>query len=552
MIALEAGIVIACVAIIYAVGFMFAETSDANRQEPSIYSVNAGPHATPAPSGSAVKGIVLALVVGGSVFFGAFLVQAFWADIQEQLGFAPPLNETAESDIDEIPAAPAVAGPVPEYLLPCSWQPRVDRMLDFNRRTLAAAYEKVGKRSPDWDESALLALELTARQFSFGPDPQAQPKDIHTCTRKALDAGCDDPLILYIHYRFADNNVSEAEIEQGFAKAAKALQASKYPPFRRLSALNKALESKLKRIHDPVIRAQTTRLVSDFLRLLAVSGREDEPCLDLEAVWHEFARAAYDAQKKLGVDSEEAWRRVGDKLATAKPLEATRWLLRGDLYIQWAWEARGSGYANMVPKDRWRIFDERLTFARDSLEKSWELSPGRSASYMLSVELGKSRGRAEMEKWFERAIQYDPSTTVCGKKLEWLHPKWHGSTEEMLAFGRACRDSKNWERSFPLIMVDAHLRMADMLSTEAAKRSYFRRPDVAADIVYVYAKCVERSPNDASLRSRYAYHCYLCGHPRRAHKQFQQLGDKLWWDDFFTEAKMKQVRAEAAKYASLK
>ena len=60
-----------------------------------------------------------------------------------------------------------------------------------------------------------------------------------------------------------------------------------------------------------------------------------------------------------------------------------------------------------------------------------------------------------------------------------------------------------------------------------------------------------RHPDDISLRSRYAYYCWQCGYPRRAHKQFEQIGDKLWWDNTFTEAKMKQARANAAKHAAV-
>jgi len=88
-----------------------------------------------------------------------------------------------------------------------------------------------------------------------------------------------------------------------------------------------------------------------------------------------------------------------------------------------------------------------------------------------------------------------------------------------------------------------------MLPSDAAKSAYFRQLDVAADVVYVYAKSVERYPEDMPMRSRYAYYCYLCGHPRRAHRQFELIGDKLWWGDMVTETVMKQTRTKAAKEA---
>ena len=41
-----------------------------------------------------------------------------------------------------------------------------------------------------------------------------------------------------------------------------------------------------------------------------------------------------------------------------------------------------------------------------------------------------------MEEWFRRAMKADPGNySACSSKLYYLEPKWHGSEEEMLAFG---------------------------------------------------------------------------------------------------------------------
>ena len=39
--------------------------------------------------------------------------------------------------------------------------------LDFNRRSLAKAYEKVGKRDPKWDDAALEFLDASGLAFSY-------------------------------------------------------------------------------------------------------------------------------------------------------------------------------------------------------------------------------------------------------------------------------------------------------------------------------------------------------------------------------------------------
>src|SRR5260370_7154998 len=99
-----------------------------------------------------------------------------------------------------------------------------------------------------------------------------------------------------------------------------------------------------------------------------------------------------------------------------------------------------------------------------------------------------------MEKCFERAIHHDPSVNVCRQKLEWLHPKWHGSTEEMLAFGRACRDSENWERGYPLIVVEPHQKIPDILPGDPAKSPYFLKPNFPPTLLSFYANSLAPHP----------------------------------------------------------
>src|SRR5262245_9793389 len=74
-------------------------------------------------------------------------------------------------------------------------------MLEWNRRTLRGAYERVGKKDPKWDEHAHEALDAAARYFSHTLDPQTYIWDVHNATQAAVGAGCDDPLILYLHAR---------------------------------------------------------------------------------------------------------------------------------------------------------------------------------------------------------------------------------------------------------------------------------------------------------------------------------------------------------------
>src|SRR3954469_13364417 len=55
--------------------------------------------------------------------------------------------------------------------------------LEFNRRTLGGAYEKVGKHDPKWDAKAKEYLELIAQQFANGAVPGFYQKDAMASVR---------------------------------------------------------------------------------------------------------------------------------------------------------------------------------------------------------------------------------------------------------------------------------------------------------------------------------------------------------------------------------
>ena len=138
-----------------------------------------------------------------------------------------------------------------------------------------------------------------------------------------------------------------------------------------------------------------------------------------------------------------------------------------------------------------------------------------------------------METWFERAMKADGDNhSACFTKLDWLDPKWHGSHEEMLAFGRACGATKNWRAGLTLLLADAHLRFyADLPADEGKK--YMSSPDVWSDIHSVFDEYLKHRPQDNVARSKYAMLCYLGQHYEEGYAQFVELGDRMTtWPNF--------------------
>src|SRR4051812_43303151 len=108
--------------------------------------------------------------------------------------------------------APAAAPTIPQDA--GRHAPRMAGKLGWNRRTLAGAYDRVGKKDARWDAPAREALELAALFFSHSLEPQVTLGDLHRATQTALAAGCDDPLIQYLDARSFEKAGPTAADEQ--------------------------------------------------------------------------------------------------------------------------------------------------------------------------------------------------------------------------------------------------------------------------------------------------------------------------------------------------
>lgn len=434
--------------------------------------------------------------------------------------------------------------------------------LDWNRRTLAGNYDKVGKKDPRWDTPARQTLEQAARMFAQQVDPATTPLDIQVAAKKAVDAGCDDPLILYLYARSSvgPSFPGQDEFARRTAAAEKAMAASAYSPFRRASAIGamngiRASKGDL----SPDDRRDLERGLDAVLDLLPKSVTQDPTGDTWTERWSNLLQGAIQGYRRLLGDSKAAADRVDARLAECAGADALRFAVRGKFLIGWGWEARTNNYAPKVTEEQFRTFEDRLRQARVALGEAWRKHPSSTvAADMMEVEKAIGRGdRKALELWFERAMETDPDNrTACWTKLDWLDPKWYGgdSPQAMLDFGRACRDTKNWRTGITLLCADAHLRIYTMLPQDV-RAKYMASPAVWSDIQTVYEEYLKRMPSEDAERSRYAALCYLCDHYPEAHAQFQALGDRLTtWNDCltYTLEDLKKIRSNVAQVVGAK
>lgn len=426
-----------------------------------------------------------------------------------------------------------IGTPIPQDLAKQRQQRR--DMLAWHQKAFVDSYNRIGKKDPRWDDSARKALALAARLYSHDPDPDAIPERIYESSGKALITGCRDALVYWVYARESvfSNYPGQDRYANRLYQSAIAMSQSDYPAILKMFAWFKiANRFPHKKDLRPVDLEMIPKMFDDILALLpkAVADKERGP--HPKDDWSEIAIAAFDGYRGLQIDTPAAFERTDAALAKIPSLAADRLTLKGHYLMVYAWEARGSGVASTITDDGWKKFRERLADSRKALEEAWKLKPGstKTAIDMITVNKGLDGDREDMEEWFKRAMEADGDCfSACAAKLDWLDPKWHGSVEEMLTFGRACLATKNWEAGLPLLYVESHVRAA---STEWRRSgqgmsTYFKSPELQRQISEVFGEYLRRYPSNNGVRSDYAACAFWFGQYDLAEEQFRILGEDI-------------------------
>jgi len=386
--------------------------------------------------------------------------------------------------------------------------------LDWNVKTLVTAYQNAGNSDPVWDKAAVQALMEFAKirtQVVTPDEPWAEIID--TNCDNAVKAGCNDPMVRYLYLRFG---LSQTNTPKLFSDSYDALesdmQKSDYPPVRKFYVSLRALQQFLYAYgynNNSADYSIPGQLLNDAVSsLVAALNDKTMPAEEGYEACSELIKALPGDPNIFQSDYDKIEKPLFDNW----PNEATSWLLKGQAYYMMGWIDRGSGYADTVTKQGFKGIDKNLAIAEKALNRAWELNPtdARTAVAMIRVETGLGTERDQMEIWFNRAMENDPDDyDACSAKLNYLEPKWFGSVEDMLEFGRECAQSTNWGGTVPLILVDAHYEIYNQFIDPSEQTNYWKEPDVWADISSAYEQYLQSYPRDTYHIAYYARYAYF-------------------------------------------
>lgn len=399
----------------------------------------------------------------------------------------------------------------------------------WGRRNVLAAYDRVGLRDPRWDRGARRFLEAGLPSILVLPG-EADPAGLVAQGKALLAAGCRDPVVLYV-----------------FARALAATTPDSLEP---AVLLQEAVES-VKSVSYPraVARYVVSGLSREYQRSQENRGmRKDLAPLELE--W--FQKSLRDSYER-GEDAVLAYQLSNgtgvsfmgrSKVEIVRSVEEASWtepwlrrLVAGMSEVDLAFEARGHEYADKVMPEGWKRFYAHMAVARQHLHESWRLRPDRpeAAEKMIEVLLGgQTVPGDDVRLWFDRTVgaQMDYPSAYHAV-FNHLRPRWGGSYEDLMAFGRECLDTGRFDTGVPKYLLEVVEQIEfDQKDEDEGKghATIFRAPDTYPLLVRLFeGYLADASPEwkGPSLRSNYAVAADKAGHPADALRQLQALRFEL-------------------------
>jgi hypothetical protein len=305
----------------------------------------------------------------------------------------------------------------------------LEERLAWQQRTLGEAYQAVGSRSATWDDDAMKALDAFAKVRT--PVSEDENKDLKDLTkiitnsvRAAIAAGCDDPLVQYLQFRYAvGTSTNPVAYAAEFSELAERMNMSRYHPIRRFYASLRAAEASVATLgpdRKPSLRLQRLRTDAVMHLVAALRGRSIPAEEAFEAL-----REWIPTGKRTAITFPTHLAAIASALET-RVQDPPILLARAECAITLAWHARGEGTSDTVTEAGWKLFSEHLRRAQSILEQAWQDDPKdeRAATRMIVVCLGLEMDRPEMEKWFSRAMTVNTqSYAAASAKLNYLLPK---------------------------------------------------------------------------------------------------------------------------------
>ncbi len=244
------------------------------------------------------------------------------------------------------------------------------------------------------------------------------------------------------------------------------------PPIDRSADLSIALQQ----------RAETAVLATMVARLVAGAEYQEaenqlKDALQKRALSNDGLRVLEKVYYQLStMEQLRAWNRW----CAARPASHFPYLVRGMYFLERARVLDGANKSLLLSAQQRRDFNQFLLSGRADLEKAAELSELDPAPFaaLTALSIHLKLPRADMEKWFQRAVDIDPGWLAAYRaKLLYLSPWWYGSDQMMEQFAMHCFNLESSDTSTYIVYLDYLKIRSDRLGRGLPAEQFLLAPE---------------------------------------------------------------------------
>lgn len=238
----------------------------------------------------------------------------------------------------------------------------------------------------------------------------------------------------------------------------------------------------------------------------------------------------YDAMSSLNKQGNDEFWEINIKTLETwikeRPNSITAYVALGNLWEQYAWKARGTGYASEVSEENFRLFNERLKKAEEVLNKAKQLPAKCPFWYEVMLSVAHSTGwdKERYEALFEEAIKTEPYlSTFYTFKVIYLLPQWYGEKGDIEKFAE-----QTYHRFPNKQGAILYQEIADEMNRHYPK-DFFRVTTISWDKMKEgYLAREQTYGTNSRILNRFCQLAILAGDKETAKELFQKIDDK--WD----------------------
>ena len=209
------------------------------------------------------------------------------------------------------------------------------------------------------------------------------------------------------------------------------------------------------------------------------------------------------------------------KWIAAYPESATARIALAQAYVEYAWAARGNGYADSVSDSGWDRFGERIALAKATLLEAARLKEKCPYWYegMQIVALAEGWDKAQARELLDQAAAFEPTYYHYYREYaNFLLPKWYGEEGETQAFAE--------EVASRLSEPDAsitYFQIASLLACQCDKERDSLQGMSWPRVKQGYQKLSELYGTSNLVLNRFAYMSFVANDPISAKSVFPAI-----------------------------